>query len=128
MVIANYIFISFGFGAFAVTFWGMLPDTVEYGEWKSGARVEATIFGLVTFAQKAAVALSAVVLGFLLDVIGYQAGEVQSAETLSGLTLIIVFVPLAGIVASVAFMLFYPLSPQRHGEIVADLNDRKAAS
>lgn len=127
-VTANYMFISFGSGAFAVTFWGMLPDTVEYGEWKSGARVEATIFGLVTFAQKAAVALSAVLLGFLLDVIGYQAGEVQSAETLSGLKLIIVFVPLTGIVASVAFMLFYPLSPQRHGEIVAELNMRKAAS
>ena len=127
MVIANYMFISFGSGAFAVTFWGMLPDTVEYGEWKSGARVEATIFGLVTFAQKSAVALSAVLLGFLLDVIGYRAGEVQSAETLSGLRLIIVFVPLTGIVASVAFMLFYPLSPQRHGEMVADLNVRKSA-
>ena len=127
MVIANYMFISLGSGAFAVTFWGMLPDTVEYGEWKSGARVEATIFGLVTFAQKSAVALSAVLLGFLLDVIGYRAGDVQSAETLSGLRLIIVFVPLTGIVASVAFMLFYPLSPQRHGEIVVDLNMRKSA-
>lgn len=128
MVIANYMFISFGAGAFAVTFWGMLPDTVEYGEWKSGARVEATIFGLVTFAQKAAVALSAVLLGIMLDMIGYQAGEAQTPETLSGLTLIIVFVPLTGIVASVAFMLFYPLSPQRHAEIVAALNSGKSAS
>ena len=89
--------------------------------------MEATIFGLVTFAQKAAVALSAVLLGFLLDVIGYQAGAVQSAETLSGLRLIIVFVPLAGIAASAGFMLFYPLSPQRHAEIVAELNVRGAA-
>ena len=127
MVIANYIFISFGFGAFAVTFWGMLPDTVEYGEWQTGVRVEATIFGLVTFAQKSAVALSAVLLGFLLDVIGYQAGEVQSAQTLSGLRSIIVFVPLAGIFASVAFMFFYPLSPSRHGDIVRQLNERKTS-
>lgn len=124
MVIANYAFISLGMGAFAVTFWGMLPDTVEYGEWKSGVRVEATIFGLVTFAQKGAVALSAVLLGFLLDMIGYQAGAVQSTETLSGLRMIIVFVPLAGIAASAAFMVGYPLSPQRHGEIVAQLNER----
>lgn len=69
MAIWNYVAISAGTGAFAVTFWGMLPDTVEYGEWKSGIRLEATIFGLVTFAQKGAVALSAVLLGFLLDVI-----------------------------------------------------------
>ena len=34
MVILNYIAMSFGAGAFAITFWGMLPDTVEYGEGK----------------------------------------------------------------------------------------------
>jgi GPH family glycoside/pentoside/hexuronide:cation symporter len=121
MVIWNYVAISAGTGAFAVTFWGMLPDTVEYGEWKSGIRLEATIFSLVTFAQKGAVALSAVLLGFLLDVIGYRAGQVQSTETLDGLRLIIVLVPLAGIAASALCMVFYPLSPQRHADIVRQL-------
>lgn len=124
MVIWNYVAISFGTGAFAVTFWGMLPDTVEYGEWQSGIRVEASIFGLVTFAQKGAVALSAVLLGFLLDMIGYQAGQTQSPETLDELRMIIVFVPLAGIVASALFMLFYPLSPQKHAEILRQLGRR----
>ena len=114
-----------GTGAFAVTFWGMLPDTVEYGEWKSGIRLEATIFGLVTFAQKGAVALSAVLLGFLLDVIGYRAGQVQSAETLDGLRLVIVLVPLVGIAASALCMVFYPLSPKRHADIVQrEYNDK----
>jgi GPH family glycoside/pentoside/hexuronide:cation symporter len=124
MVIANYIFISFGFGAFAVTFWGMLPDTVEYGEWKTGSRVESMIFGFATFAQKSAVALSALFLGVLLDVIGYQAGAVQSEVTLSGLRMIIVFVPLVGVIASAACIYFYPLSPQRHAEIVSALEAR----
>ena len=123
----NYIVISIGTGAYAVTFWGMLPDTIEYGEWRSGARVESMIFGSVTFAQKAAVAASAVMLGFLLDVIGYQAGAVQSAETLSGLRMIIVLVPLAGIILSVLAMIYYPLSPRRHAEIVADIERRQSA-
>ena len=120
-VILNYIAISFGAGAFAITFWGMLPDTVEYGEWKTGCRVESMVFGFATFAQKSAVALSALILGVLLDVIGYQAGVEQSEATLSGLRMIIVFVPLAGVVASVACIYFYPLSPQRHAGIVAEL-------
>jgi GPH family glycoside/pentoside/hexuronide:cation symporter len=128
MVQLNYVFISLGTGAYAVTFWGMLPDTVEYGEWRSGARVESMIFGSVTFAQKAAVAASAVILGFLLDVIGYQAGAVQSPETLSGLRMIIVLVPLAGIILSVLVMYFYPLSPQRHAQIVAEIENRQRAS
>ena len=124
MVILNYIAMSFGAGAFAITFWGMLPDTVEYGEWKTGHRVESMVFGFATFAQKSAVALSALILGVLLDVIGYQAGIVQSEETLSGLRMIIVFVPLAGVVTSVACIYFYPLSPQRHADIVAELQSR----
>ena len=120
-VILNYIAISFGAGAFAITFWGMLPDTVEYGEWKTGHRVESMVFGFATFAQKSAVALSALILGVLLDVIGYQAGVEQSEATLSGLRMIIVFVPLAGVVSSVACIYFYPLSPQHHADIVAEL-------
>jgi GPH family glycoside/pentoside/hexuronide:cation symporter len=123
-VILNYIAMSFGAGAFAITFWGMLPDTVEYGEWKTGSRVESMIFGFATFAQKSAVALSALILGVLLDVIGYQAGAVQSEVTLSGLRMIIVFVPLVGVIASAACIYFYPLSPQRHAEIVSALEAR----
>jgi GPH family glycoside/pentoside/hexuronide:cation symporter len=124
MVILNYIAMSFGAGAFAITFWGMLPDTVEYGEWKTGHRVESMVFGFATFAQKSAVAVSALILGVLLDVIGYQAGIVQSEETLGGLRMIIVFVPLAGVVTSVVCIYFYPLSPQRHADIVAELQSR----
>ena len=124
MVTWNYVAIGFGTGALAVTFWGMLPDTVEYGEWKTGDRVEAMIFGVITFAQKAAVALSAIILGLLLDFIGYQAGALQSAQTLDGLRYIIVGVPLFGILASVACMVYYPLSPKRHADIVAELAAR----
>ena len=122
----NYLVISLGVGAYGVTFWGMVPDTVEYGEWRTGVRVESMIFGSITFAQKAAVAMSAIILGLLLDAIGYQAGAVQSAETITGLRAVVVFVPLAGVLVSVAIMYFYPLSPQRHAEIVADIETREA--
>jgi GPH family glycoside/pentoside/hexuronide:cation symporter len=122
----NYLLISLGVGAYGVTFWGMVPDTVEYGEWRTGVRVESMIFGSITFAQKAAVAMSAVLLGLLLDAIGYQAGAVQSAETLTGLRAIVVFVPLTGVLVSVVVMCFYPLSPKRHAEIVAEIEARAA--
>ena len=61
---------------------------------------------------------------FLLDVIGYRAGQVQSTETLDGLRLVIVLVPLVGIAASALCMVFYPLSPQRHADIVRQLGER----
>jgi Na+/melibiose symporter-like transporter len=48
---------------------------------------------------------------------------VQSTETLDRLRLIIVLVPLAGIAASALCMVFYPLSPQRHTDIVRQLGE-----
>ena len=85
----------------------MLPDTVEYGEWKTGHQVESMVFGFATFAQKIGRGVErAFILGVLLDVIGYQAGVEQSEATLSGLRMIIVFVPLAGVVSSVACIYF----------------------
>jgi Na+/melibiose symporter-like transporter len=38
--------------------------------------------------------------------------------------MIIVFVPLAGVIASAACIYFYPLSPRRHAEIVSALEAR----
>ena len=40
-------------GAVAVMFWSMLPDTVEYGQWHSGARDDGIVFGLSQLISKA---------------------------------------------------------------------------
>ena len=41
-------------GAVAVMFWSMLPDTVEYGQWRSGVRDDGIVFGLSQLISKAA--------------------------------------------------------------------------
>lgn len=33
-----------------VIFWAMLPDTIEYGEYRTGIRAESRTFGFATFA------------------------------------------------------------------------------
>ena len=40
-------------GAVAVMFWSMLPDTVEYGQWRSGVRDDGIVFGLSQLISKA---------------------------------------------------------------------------
>ena len=47
-------FIGFANGATGVLFWSMLPDTIEYGEWRTGIRTESSLYGFMTFAQKGA--------------------------------------------------------------------------
>ena len=81
-------FIGIGNGATGVLFWSMLPDTIEYGEWKTGVRTESSLYGFMTFAQKAAIALAALLLGLVLTQIGFEPNTVQSEQTLQELKFI----------------------------------------
>jgi Na+/melibiose symporter and related transporters len=57
-------FIGFANGATGVLFWSMLPDTIEYGEWKTGIRTESSLYGFMTFAQKRSNSIRCCNLGY----------------------------------------------------------------
>lgn len=116
-----------GAGSIAVNFWSIVPDTVEYGEWRSGVRAEGFIFGFVTLIQKVALGISSAFVGAYLGWIGYAANQVQSTATLGGLKWLITGVVGLGFVASCAVMFFYRLNAARHEEIVREIATRKAA-
>lgn len=117
------LFIAVGSSSFAVMFWGMLPDTVEYDQWISGERHEAKVFGFASFAQKAALGLNAFALGILLDVIGFTPNVDQSEATLWGMKAIMSLIPALGVVATIVALWGYPIDKAYH----ADLKHKIAA-
>jgi GPH family glycoside/pentoside/hexuronide:cation symporter len=121
-----YMFMQVASLGVATTYWSMLPDTVEYGEWRSGARPESFIFGLGMFFQKLALGLAAGLFGLAHDLIGYRPNVVQTPETLFGLRMTVVILPMLGLVGSVLAMLFYPLRRGVHEVIVQELEARRA--
>lgn len=111
----------------SMTYWSMMPDTIEYGEWRSGHRPESFIFGLGMFFQKVALGLAAGLFGLALDVVGYHANQVQTPQTLAGLKTIIVVLPMLGLTGSALVMLFYPLRRGAHEKIIAELEASRLA-
>lgn len=118
--------IGVGNGAGGVLFWSMLPDTVEYGEWKSGIRTESSLYGFMTFAQKSSIAVAALILGFLLSGIGFEPNQIQSEETISGMKFMMSWIPICGIIISLVLMYFYPISTKFHGELLQQIKERNA--
>ncbi len=116
--------IGVGNGAGGVLFWSMLPDTVEYGEWKSGIRTESSLYGFMTFAQKSSIAVAALILGFLLSGIGFEPNQIQSEETISGMKFMMSWIPICGIIISLVLMYFYPISTKFHGELLQRIKER----
>jgi GPH family glycoside/pentoside/hexuronide:cation symporter len=111
-------------GAGAMTFWAMIPDTVEYGEWRAGVRAEGIIFGLISFVQKAALGLSVGLLGELLTAIGYTANQRQAADTLAHMHLLMSAGPMLLVTVGASFVFFYPLDRATHGRLVRVLARR----
>ncbi|WP_281302053.1 MULTISPECIES: MFS transporter [unclassified Iodidimonas] len=130
MAMLGYGVISAGLSSFAVLFWSMLPDTIEFGDLRSGVRHESALVGLISSMQKASMAGSALLLGILLDLIGYQAEAMQSPQTLDGLRMIAGLIPAMAMVLSALAIAFYPISTASHQRTLRDLatRDQKAES
>ena len=124
---ALLIVMGFGNGAFAVTFWSMLPDTVEYGEWRSGIRDEGFVFGINQLALKAASGLGIGVLGFALEAVGYVANEVQTDTAAAGLRIISILLPLGCGLTAAALIAFYPIDRTLHARLVRAIDYRRRA-
>ena len=116
--------LGIGNGATGVLFWSMLPDTIEYGEWKTGGRTESSLYGFMTFAQKGGIAISALILGVLLTNIGFVPNTIQTEETLENLKTLMTFIPLSGVVLSFILVYFYPIDSKFHKKLIREINER----
>ena len=114
-------FIGFGSGAGGILFWSMLPDTIEYGEVHTGVRSESSLYGFMTFAQKGSIAFAIVILGMVLDLIGFQANEIQSDLTISNMKTIMTLIPCIGITLSLVIIYFYPIDTKMHKDLLEKL-------
>jgi len=107
--------------------WSMVPDTVEYSEWKMGSRREGTLYGVFYFAQKLAVALSGFICGRGLALAGYIPNQKQTLTAVHGIRTLMVFIPVIIIVLGIITILFYTIDAEFHQkmnqEIEGEQND-----
>jgi GPH family glycoside/pentoside/hexuronide:cation symporter len=127
MMDAFLVYMQVGTLGLAFAYWGLLPDCVEFGQWRTGVRAEGLVFGLALLFQKVALGLGAGLFGVALGAVGYHANQVQTPQTLAGLKAIMVALPLAGVAVCALAMSFNPLRRGVHEGVVADLAARAAA-
>lgn len=111
-----------GHTAYAVCIWAMLPDTVDWSEWRFRRRDEGKIFGLAAFLQKAALGFSGLLMAAIFHGFDVTAGQRGASE--AGLRMVMGVIPLAGILAAMIIMRDYRLDFRRHARIVERLKGR----
>ena len=116
---------SLGFGAPAICY-GMVGDSLEYGDWKLGKRQEGLAASMLSFGVKLATAICAPVV-LLLEMVGYVPNVEQAASTKMGINFMVNMLPAILALVSCIPLIWYKLSDKRVAEIRAELEAGKHA-
>ena len=104
----------------------LIGDCIDYGEWKTGTRVQSVLFSASSVGAKVGQGALTAVFGFILTAIGYDgAAATQAASTVSGINGFFKFGPL--VVALVLLVDIWFLDVEtKNPQYVKELEERKA--
>lgn len=115
------VFQGIGNGAAAFTSWAMLPDTVEYGQWKTGLRTTGLSYGIYGFCFKLGLGLGGATTGFVLANLGYLPNVAQSETVLTGIKILLTLVPMGLILTAFVAISQYKITASLHQKLSMDI-------
>lgn len=125
LIFTLQVLISICAGSVFPLLWSMYADCADYSEVKTGNRATGLIFSSSSMSQKLGWAVGTALTGWLLGYFGFQANQIQSAETIDGIKMFLSFLPAVGTLLSVVFIYFYPLTEKKLDEITSELNEKR---
>jgi len=117
---------TFGQMLCAITQWGMVPDTVEYGHWKTGTRSEGIPFAFFSFMQKMGMAVGGALAAWVLSMSGYEANQDQSESALAAIEALFNIAPAVCSLLCAVALAFYRLDGEMFQKILRELEERAA--
>lgn len=120
--------ISLGGTPIAVLGWAMLPDTVEFAQWRHGVRADGTIFAVSSFFHKLAKTLGGAGVAAGLAWAGYVANAEQSAASLAAIHNMMTLAPAAIMLIIILAARLYPLDQATHAKVVREIQNGPTAA
>ena len=119
---------AFGIGSLFTMMMSMTADVCDLNELTTGTRREGVFGAIYWWMVKFGFAIAGLLSGLILTVVGFdQSVAAQSTETLEGLKLAYILVPITGTLVAMWVMFKYDISEQRAHEIRLQLDERRAA-
>ncbi len=119
------VLISVAAGVVLPLLWSMYADVADYSELRHGRASTGLIFSSSSMAQKFGGALGSALILWLLASFGYDTGAeaVQSEGAITGVRLLMSWIPAAGCLIAAAAMMFFPLGETRMADIERELGE-----
>ena len=119
---------QFFFSGFNTAIYAIIPDCVEYGEWKTGLRNDGFQYAFVSLGNKIGMAIGTALLAALLGKYGYIANQAQNPEVIAIMKHAFSTIPGILWIVTAIVLFFYRLNKKRYNEIVEDLKKGKSHS
>lgn len=119
---------QFFFSGFNTAIYAIIPDCVEYGEWKTGIRNDGFQYAFISLANKIGMALGTSLLALAMGWAGYEANAIQSEAVKDVIHHAFSTVPGILWIITAAVMLFYRLNKKEYNQIINELEERKGNS
>lgn len=119
---------QFFFAGFNTAIYAIIPDCVEYGEWKTGVRNDGFQYAFISLGNKIGMAIGTSVLAAVLSATGFEANMQQNENVLSIMKHSFSTIPgILWIVTAIA-LFFYRLNKKSYNKIVAEIKERSRAN
>ena len=127
--VAFYIFsglTQFFFAGFNTAIYAIIPDCVEYGEWKTGIRNDGFQYAFISLGNKIGMAIGTSVLAAALSCAGFEANIEQNEAVLSIMKHSFSTIPGVLWIITAVVLFFYRLNKKSYNKIVDEIKERKA--
>lgn len=120
----------FGYAFFNLVIWAFVTDVIDYHEYLTNLREDATVYSIYSFARKIGQALAGGIGGYAIGMVGYNASlKVQSPDTLHGIYTLSTLGPaVIFLLIFLTLTIFYPLNKKRVNQLAIDLAKKRNAS
>lgn len=125
IIVIGAVISAAGYGVKESIYFSMQADPVDYGEWKTGVQAAGTLSSINGFLGKVAQAAAGGLSGLLLEWGRYDSGAVvQTANALTAIRAMYLYIPVILLICSVITMAFYHLDEQ-FPQIQKELEERR---
>ena len=126
IIVTLCVLAGIGVSAAHVLPWSIIPDAIEWDEYRTGERHEGMFYSLVTLAQKMASSVAVPLALLVLKFTGYNAANaVQPDAVLLGIRIVAGPIPAVLLCAGIVFAPLYPLGREGYSQIAAELEARR---
>ena len=116
---------QFFFSGFNTAIYAIIPDCVEYGEWKTGLRNDGFQYAFISLGNKVGMAIGTSILAAVLGACGYAANTQQNPVVLAVMKHSFTTIPGILWVITAVVLFFYRLNKKSYNRIVKEIQERK---